>query len=393
MKLILNEQNVVEYLFKEGICGKHELNISTVESKVNKNSNFLVSLSDDRKLLVKQKRSNYGIKNNNDWLNEWKIQDFVHEFSPLSQIQALFPKILHLNSNHSIIIVDYLNEYISLTDFYIKENVFPKVIATSVGSILGKIHQQTFNRQEYQDFLSQAGKALPINNALDTFQQLKQIDPEVFSLFPTEGLKFFVLYQRYEALGQAIAELANAFNPCCLTHKDLELNNILLCNDWEQNLVQKQLVTDPIISLIDWKYSNWGDPAFDLGMLITSYLKIWLHSLIFDEEMTIEDSLRLAAIPLEQLQPSITALTKAYLDNFSEILDYRTDFLQRVVQYSGLGLIHEIQAIIRFQKTFGNISICMLQVAKTLLCRPEQSMSTVFGKAAMEITQIHSSAA
>jgi thiamine kinase-like enzyme len=392
MELILNEQNVVEYLFKEGICEKPELDTSTVESKLNKNSNFLVNLSDNCKLLVKQKRSDYGIKNNNDWLNELKIQDFIQEFSSLSPIQALLPKILHLNSNNSIIIVDYLNEYLSLTDFYTKENVFPIVIATSIGSILGEIHQQTFNRKEYQEFFSQAGKALPINNALKTFQELKQIDPEVLSLFAIEGLKFFVLYQRYEVLGKAINELASAFNPCCLTHKDLELKNILLPINWEQSLVQKQFATDPTIRLIDWKYSGWGDPAFDLGMLITSYLKFWLHSLIFDEEMTIEDSLRLAAIPLEKLQPSITALTKAYLDSFSEILEYRPDFLQRVVQYSGLGLIHEIQAIIRFQKIFGNTSIYMLQVAKSLLCRPEQSMSTVFGEAAMKITQIHSSA-
>jgi hypothetical protein len=29
----------------------------------------------------------------------------------------------------------------------------------------------------------------------------------------------------------------------------------------------------------------------------------------------------------------------------------------------------------------------MLQVAKTLLCRPEQSMPTIFGTAAAELTQ------
>ena len=390
---MLNKQSVLEYLSKKGICRKEELSINIIEPQLAENYNLLVSLSDGRKLLVKQKYFNHEGEDTDEFLNEWKIQDFIKNFSALCQIQTLFPQILHLNKNHSIIIVNYLNKYRDLTDFYIRENVFPSEIATSIGSIVGQIHRQTFNCQEYQEFLSQACKAGSVNNALKTFRELKQIDPEVYSLFPTEGLKFFVLYQRHEVLGQAIAELATSFCPCCLTHNNLKLNNILLHIDWKQVLFKNKITTESIMCLINWKFSGWGDPAFDLGMLITGYLKIWLHNLIFDKAMSIEDSLRAAAIPLEQLQPSIAALTKAYLDNFPEILDHRTDFLQRVVQYSGLGLIHQIQAKIQYQKTFGNISVCMLQVAKTLICHPEQSMSTVFGKASVELTQPNSAAA
>jgi phosphoserine aminotransferase len=42
--------------------------------------------------------------------------------------------------------------------------------------------------------------------------------------------------------------------------------------------------------------------------------------------------------------------------------------------------------MIQYQKTFGNRGICMLQVAKTLLGRPEQSIATVFGLEASELT-------
>ena len=138
--------------------------------------------------------------------------------------------------------------------------------------------------------------------------------------------------------------------------------------------------------LIDWERCSWGDPAFDLGTLIASYLRLWLSSLVVSKTIDIEESLRMAMTPLELLQPSIAALTQAYLKQFPEILVRSPDFLSRVVQFAGLTLIQQIHATIQYQKTFGNSGICMLQVAKSLLCRPAQSMSTVFGLSESELT-------
>lgn len=195
-------------------------------------------------------------------------------------------------------------------------------------------------------------------------------------MVPPDCLKFFILYQRYSSLGEAVAELKDAWHPCCLTHNDLKLNNILIDKDWERS--PKQL-DEGMLRLIDWERCAWGDPAFDLGTIIASYLQLWLSSLVVASSIQIEESLRLAETPLELLQPSILAIAKAYLSNFPMILEYRPDFLRRVMQFTGLGLIHQIESIMQYQKLFGNTGICMLQVAKTLLCRPEQSIFTVFG--------------
>ncbi|MRV21690.1 phosphotransferase, partial [Staphylococcus aureus] len=132
------------------------------------------------------------------------------------------------------------------------------------------------------------------------------ISPEVFGQVPADGLKFFALYQRYDSLGKAIAELATAFEPCCLTHNDLKLNNILLHNDWEQDISKAEQSSNRVIRLIDWERGAWGDPAFDLGMLIASYLQIWLSSLVVSKSIDVEESLRLAMTPLDVLQPSIS---------------------------------------------------------------------------------------
>ncbi|RQH32652.1 hypothetical protein D5R40_22095 [Okeania hirsuta] len=152
----------------------------------------------------------------------------------------------------------------------------------------------------------------------------------------------------------------------------------LVAQEWENS-------SGNIVRLIDWERSSWGDPAFDLGTAIGSYLQMWLGSLVISNSLSIEESLKLATTPLELLQPSIAALALAYFDTFPEIVEYRPDFLRRVVQFAGWGLMTGILSMVQYQKTFNNTGIAMLQVAKALLCRPDSSMSTIFGVAIEEV--------
>lgn len=391
MTFLLSSQNIFEYLVRHELCTHQEQALSQIEPKVAKNFNLLVSLQDGRKLLVKQERHDQEGKTAGEFLNEWRIQELSQRFAELSHIRPLMSEVLHFDANHSIIVFNYLNDYCDLADFYTKENIYSITIATSIGTTLATIHRATFNHQEYQDFFSQNSESVPIDQTPKFARGLERISPEIFGQVPADGLKFFALYQRYDSLGKAIAELTTSFKPCCLTHNDLKLNNILLHNDWEQTISKAEQSNNSIIRLIDWERGAWGDPAFDLGMLIASYLQIWLSSLVVSKSIDVEESLRLAMTPLDVLQPSIAALTKAYFDKFPEIIERHPDFLRRVVQFSGLALIQQIQAMLQYQKSFGNMGICMLQVAKTLLCRPEQSIPTVFGMTESELIRLSGS--
>ena len=387
MILVLSSKNVFEYLLQRKLCTQLDKDLNQIDLKVAKNFNLLLSLQDGRKLLVKQERRDQEGRTAGEFLNEWRTQFLLQHSLELSCIRPLLSEVLHFDAEHSVIVFNYLNDYCDLAEFCTKKNVFPSAIAASIGTTLSTIHRTTFNNQEYQDFFAQNSEDVPIDQAPKLTRGLERITPEIFGLVPTDGLKFFALYQRYDSLGGAIAELTTAFEPCCLTHNDLKLNNILLHNDWEQALSSAALPGNSIIRLIDWERGAWGDPAFDLGMLLASYLQIWLNSLVVSKSIAVEESLRLAMTPLEQIQPSMAALIQSYFKNFPEIVERRPDFLERVVQFSGLALIQQIQATLQYQKSFGNTGICMLQVAKTLLCHPEQSIPTVFGMTEPELTQ------
>jgi Phosphotransferase enzyme family len=386
MTFLLSSQSVFSYLLEQGLCSQEAEDQSQIELKAAKNFNLLLSWPDGHKILVKQERYNQEGKTLGEFYKEWRVQNFIECFPEISHIRPLLPEVLHFNADTSIIVFKYLTNYRDLADFYAKENFFPIAIATEVGTSLAKIHHATLNRQEYQEFFCQKTEDRQTSPKPIFDLGLERIEPEIFGSIPSDGIKFLTLYQRYDSLGKAIAELATTSYPCCLIHNDLKLNNILLHNDWEENSTQIEQSSNSPIRLIDWERSTWGDPAFDLGTLISSYLQIWLGSLVISKSISIDESLRLAIMPLDLLQPSIAALAKAYFSNFPEILEHRPDFLTRVVQFAGVGLIQQIQAMLQYQKSFGNTGICMLQVAKSLLCRPQQSVETIFGVTESEIT-------
>lgn len=371
MIFILNSHNVFDYLVTHRLCNQSDPHPSKIEVLPAKNFNLLVSFLDGRKFLVKQERHQEG-KTVGEFLIEWRIEEFLQNFPNLDNYQVFLPELLHFDAENSIIIFNYLDDYRDLIDFYSKENQFPTEIAAAIGNILGTIHRDTFNTKKYQHFFSKNSDNLMADQVSHLIQGLERVEPEVFGLVPSDGIKFFSLYQRYDSLGQAIAELGQALTPSCLTHNDLKLNNILVQKNWQDS-------SKNLIRLIDWERSGWGDPAFDLGTLISSYVQVWLGSLVISNSLTIEESLRLAMTPLELLQPSIATLTQAYLQTFPDILEQRPDFIKLIVQFSGLALIQQIQAMIQYQKSFGNTGIAMLQVAKSLLCRPEASIPTIFG--------------
>ena len=377
---LLNSDNIFEYLNRHNSGDRAEQNKSKVELLAAKNFNLLVTLTDNRKLLVKQERHNLEGKAAGEFKCEYRIQQWLKQFSECKSLCPFLPELLHFDAENSIIIFRYLDDYRDLMDFYVKESNFSVKISSAIGSLLATIHRNTFEGENHREFFENRENSLAGNQVPHLIKGLERIKPEIFAAIPADGLKFFALYQRYDSFGSAIAELGNAFTPSCLTHNDLKLNNILLHTDWQQK-------HDSIIRLIDWERCSWGDPAFDLGTLIASYIQIWLGSLVISKSLSIEESLSLAVTPLEQLQPSIAALTKVYLETFPEILEHRPDFLLKVVQFAGFALIQQIQAMIQYQKSFGNTGIAMLQVAKSLLCRPERSLPTVFGKDVVEIVQ------
>jgi hypothetical protein len=379
MVISLSADNVIKYL-KDISLTKEDGGFvnSKLLSNSHKNCNLLVTLPGESKLLVKQEHYVENDGTPQEFFNEWLFHQLLQQFPVLGNIVAITPLVVHYDEKNSIIIRNYLTEYVDIASFYHKNLCFPEAIAIAIGQTLGVLHRVTFNRQEYRNFMATAPEGQFRYQVYNPAQGIGSIGPEIFGVVPTDALQFYILYQNCEGLEAAIADLANAWHPCCLTHNDLNLNNILVHSKWDK-------LDDCIVQLIDWEACAWGDPAFDLGTLIANYLQLWLHSLVVDPTLDFDESLHLAMIPLEVLQPSMLSLIQAYLSAFPMILECHQDFLVRVVQFAGLALIHQVHDMIQYRKYFSHTSLHQFRFGNHLVTKAQDVVLTVFGTSELEI--------
>lgn len=374
MPIILNTDNVFEYLTALDYCNLTDRATSSIEVIPAKNFNLLITFADGRSLLVKQELYNYQGHAKGEFWSVWRIQQLLENFPELNdKISIFLPKLLYFDASNSILVVNYLTDYCDLYIYYTREYNFSVAIATAIGQLLATIHSHTFQRAEYADFFEDRSYPGTSYSASNIIHRFDRITPQVFRMVPQECLQFFKLYQRFPSLSAAIFDLGESIAPSCLVHNDLKINNILLDLSWDRP-------GSTVIRLIDWERANWGDPAFDLGCILGSYLEIWLAGLVISDTLSISESLQLATTPLELIQPSLSILVKTYLAGFPAIITTRPDFLDRVIQFTGLSLVKRVNITIEKDRVFGDRGIIMLQVGKQLLCNPQAGISTLFGK-------------
>ncbi|MGF1600579.1 MAG: phosphotransferase family protein [Thermosynechococcaceae cyanobacterium] len=385
MGLILSADNVVAFLKQSNVCSLDFQPIYPIITKESKNFNLVVRSALDKSFIVKQNRVNHEGKTSGNLFSEWIVQDLLNHFGDLRTIQPLMSEVVSFDRENSTIVSVFYDQYMALDDYYESHQSYHPKIADTIGVNLAKIHRATYQNQKYRDFLGRHCNLARAKELPRFIERLNNLSPSIFSESCPDGLDFYKLYQRFPSLNDTIVELYEHLQPSCLTHKDLTLDNFIVDSQIDLSLDAIDIRPEQI-KIIDWEFNFWADPAEDLGMLVSQYLSEWLTSLVADPSLDLKTILSLATCPLEAITPSLEALLLGYLKAFPELLQHRSDFVNRVVQFAGIGIISRLSYYVEYHYYFGNEDICKLQVAKNLICAPEQAVENLFGNAVAECT-------
>jgi Phosphotransferase enzyme family len=391
MTFLLSSDNVLDYLVKHHLLQIQDRALAQIEAKEYKNFNLVVTLATGGSLLVKQERFDTEKRPQCELWREQKIYELFQHFAEINDLWAMTSEVVYFDPDNFIIVLRYFSDYCNLSQFYAEHQpqVFPVAIAQGIGHTLATVHHSTWGQAAHQLFLAQAEPSGgDIARPPSFLQGLERFGPGIFSKISTDGLEFWRLYQRYDSLHEAMVETAESYRSNCLIHSDLEFRNILVKADGSDAVSPDVPLENASVKLIDWEFFRWGDPAYDLGIVLASYLGLWLESLVVGKTIPLQTALKLATTPLELLQPSMTALVQSYISAFPAILDHQPNFLNQVIQFTGLVLVKQIQSRLERLNPFDNTSVCTLQVAKMLLCSPDQSIAQVFGTSATNLTHI-----
>jgi len=205
---------------------------------------------------------------------------------------------------------------------------------------------------------------------------ISRIEPESLKKTQSVSWKFIGNFQQSEAVREVVTDLVLNHRHCCLTHNNIQFNNILIPRHWEKLVTETPDSDRSLIKLIDWEAYSWGDPACDLGKAILGYFLLWIDSMIVHPAIEIKKSIQLATIPLEVVRPSLVAMTKAYINTYPKILEDYPEFIKRVIQFAGLGLIYQLLTEFQLQPEMAlSHQNLYFFIAAQLLCKPEKFLS------------------
>lgn len=373
MAFALTEENLVQYLASAQLIDRSKHTLVDIDCCSSKNFNLVATFSDQSSLLVKQKRLNDDGEFRRDFYDEWRVCHLMQTFSPLSSLIPLTSEVLHYDPENAILVSKFFVGYQDLRDFHDETNQYPSHIGTAMGGSLAQIHRRTYRNSSYCDFLLE-GSDKVMNRTPSFLNRFDRIKPDIFGTYCLDGIEFFRVLQRSAVLTEAIASLKHEWQASCLIHRDLKLDNLILHSSWPD----KNLST-PIVKIIDWELFTWGDPLYDLGTLVGSYLMQWLSTLIVQQGLSMQQSLRLADTPLELVQPILIALLRSYGRTFPELVEERSNFWQLTLQYAGFFMFRRMVHHLSRHAPFDQKSLCSLQIIKRLLCDPELSFASIIG--------------
>ena len=384
MKLILSSENVVAFLKEHQLCPTDFQPVAPITCQEGTNFNLVVKSADKRHFLVKQSRVREGGEIGGLPV-EWIVQKLIYSFANLATIRSIVSEIIFLDWSNGVLVSIFYDDYTPLDRYYQTPKDLNPKISFIFGSNIAKIHRATYKQQQQKEFLARCLQLDDSDKRPNFIRRLDNISLDIFSRICPDGLDFYRLYQRFPSFQQAIDELYQNIQPACLIHNDLTLDNLIIDThiDLERDSAE---IGSEHFKIIDWERIDWGDPAVDLGMVISEYVGgIWLGSLIAARHLDLNTMLRLAAFPLDAIAPSLRGLMRGYLSVFPEIISERPDFITRVVQFAGIGILNRLSYYVEHHYPFTNKSMCKLQVAKSLLCSPQQAIATIFGTTEAEL--------
>jgi hypothetical protein len=148
-------------------------------------------------------------------------------------------------------------------------------------------------------------------------------DPPEFVLNNQPVHDWVVAFPRPETASRLLEEAAHRWRPSAVVHGDLRFDNCLVT-------VRGSEAT---VTFVDWEQAGWGDPAWDVACLVQDYLTHGGHTTML--------------FPLDhRLRGALGDLVDGHRVAAG---DLGSDYLERVVSFTGAKLVHRALQLVAWQ--------------------------------------------
>jgi len=177
------------------------------------------------------------------------------------------------------------------------------------------------------------------------------------------------LIQRYPNFPTRLDALQASWRRDTLIHGDMKFENCVLA-------YAKGAGAEPEIKVVDWEIADLGDPRWDIGSMLQSWLAYWIFSMPADGVVNDPEQLVARAhYPLERMRPAIRAFWNTYASTIGVSGNEERELLDTCISFGGARMIQTVFESMYQLPQLTPHAIFMLQVSLNILEDPRTAVS------------------
>lgn len=291
-------------------------------------------------------------------LREGSVLERVTPLSLAARSPLHLPNVFAFDPAHGLLGLEWIANGETLHHFHRRSGEYPLTLAEQVGHALGFLHRGS---REDRARYALADAFRDESDLLECFLRMR---PDFYSRLSSAGIDFFASVQAdgpAMAGLQALSEQQLRDGDNALLHGDLRQANLLR--------VLKSAKGAASVVYLDWELSFWGDPARDLGSLLSDYVLGWLAP---------EHRSEVLARPT--LETFARALLQGYAAGRERGFAIDADFQERVVRWIGTALLISVYGISHYEQVLDARAHSVAKHALEMLGKPREWPGVLWGE-------------
>jgi hypothetical protein len=369
--MILSRSNVVDYLLDQGLLTPDAVvdGDLIISDATRRNRNFKVMRGAQQGYFIKQIQA-WDPQTVATLAAEATCYRLAREMPELSTLAEIVPHDCLYDRQRHVLVTDLLPEAESLMDHHRRLNGFPPELARLLGMQFGRLHRQPMpaleGRPEASAFRRQPPWALSSHQGANMFRDLSGGSSRLLQII-----------QNYPDFQRTFDEMRADWRITHLMHGDLKWENCVVYpqGPFPHGAADGALAT----KIVDWELSDLGDPSWDIGGLLQSYICFWVLTMRFDADLPPAQIEQTSPYPIEGMQPSIQAFWAAYIAELQLDRLAAEVLLIRSVKYGAARMIQTAYESMQYAPQILPGTLGLLQVSFNILKDPRKAATQLLG--------------
>jgi hypothetical protein len=372
---MLNVENLASYLLDRGLIDVSWIldgNL-TIRSVARRNRNLKVEGPGGAGLFLKQ--SDDPDPGGQETLcREASFHRFCQDEPAAAEVARIIP---HLTSggdgDEPVLVFEAISDSISLWSHMETEGGQGAVVeaARALGLAMGTVHRVLRGIVYDGD-----ARLARLPRSLPWALSLHRPAPSSLASLTGGGREVLRVLQTQEDFAERLHGLAGLWQPSAVIHGDVQFDNVLIRPQSSQDKRQRDNLR---LWLTDWEMVQFGDPAWDLAGALQDFLFFWVSRMPLSGELTAEQMVAQAAVPLADLRRATRALWAGYRNGAGLGTAEAEDLLRRAVTFSAVRLNQTAFEDAQGASSLPGRAMLLLQISANLLAEPDGGQIELYG--------------